>query len=39
MFGGRSPLFSRDGILMASLDKMWAHSSLTEEEEGGCGGS
>ena len=29
-----SPLFSRVGILMASLDEMWARFSLTEEEEG-----
>ena len=36
MFGGQSPLFSRAGILMASLDEMWAHFSLTEEEEGGA---
>ena len=36
MFSGRSPLFSRASILMASLDEMWAHFSLTEEEEGGA---
>ena len=32
--GGRSPLYSRAGILMVSLDEMWARFSLTEEEEG-----
>ena len=36
MFGGRSPWFLRVGILMASLDEMWARFSLTEEEEGGA---
>ena len=29
-------MFSRAGILMASLDEMWAHFSLTKEEEGGA---
>ena len=28
--------FSRAGILMASLDEIWARFSLTEEEEGGA---
>ena len=32
--GGRSPLYSRAGILMVSLDEMWARFSLTEEEKG-----
>ena len=42
MLGGAAPvsfsvsLFSRAVILMASLDEMWAHFSLTEEEEGGA---